>query len=304
MQEMSTDLPDVWGDQTGGDPRYEQAGPMATRLLLGARLKRLRESAGVSREDAGFAIRGSESTISRMELGRVPFQPRDVSDLLDLYGAGQDERETVLAMAEHANAVGWWQDYSDVLPSWFTPYLGLEQAATMIRGYEVQFIPGLLQTPDYARAVLSIGGGEAAGLVTERRVSLRMRRQQLLHRPCPPRLWTVIDEAALRRPIGGAPVARAQLHHLIESARLSHIIIQIAPSARGNRAIADGAITMLRFAEASLADMVYLEQLTSAIYLNKPNDRLYYWNVLNRLATDAAPPDETEAILQRILREI
>ena len=149
------DLPDTQSDEDGGVRGKDQSGPMAVRLLLGARLRKLREAAGVSREDAGYSIRGSESKISRMELGRTTFKPRDVTDLLDLYGVTLDERATLLAMAGQANAASWWQDYSDVVPAWFTSYLGLEQAATVIRSYEVQFIPGLLQTADYARAVLS-----------------------------------------------------------------------------------------------------------------------------------------------------
>jgi hypothetical protein len=297
------DLPDTDSDQDDGVGVKEHPGPMAVRLLLGARLRKLREAASVSREDAGYAIRGSESKISRMELGRSPFKLRDVNDLLDLYGVTEDERATLLAMAGQANAANWWQEYNDVVPPWFTSYLGLEQAATLIRTYEVQFIPGLLQTADYAHAVLSIGADAGAGQETERRVSLRMRRQQVLNRPSPARLWAVIDEAALRRPIGGTRVARAQLRHLIEMTRLSHVNIQVAPFSGGSRAVADGTITMLRFPEANLNDMVYLEQHASSLYLNKPVERLYYWNILNRVATEAAPPASTEAILTRIIRQ-
>ncbi len=127
-----------------------------------------------------------------------------------------------------------------MIPAWFAPYLGLEQAAGIIRTYEVQFVPGLLQTPDYARAVLEIGAGDTGELEVEQLVSVRMRRQQILRRPTPPRLWAVIDEAALRRPIGGTSVARAQLRHLIEMARLSHVNIQVAPLRAGSRAVSDG----------------------------------------------------------------
>lgn len=140
-------------------------------------------------------------------------------------------------------------------------------------------------------------------LELDQRVSLRMRRQQILHRPSPPWLWAVIDEAALCRPIGGTAVARAQLQHLIEMTRLNHVNIQVAPFSSGSRAIAGGPITMLRFPEAELADMVYLEQHMSASYPSKPDERVYYWNVLNRLATEAPPPTDTEAMLRRILRE-
>jgi transcriptional regulator with XRE-family HTH domain len=270
-------------------------------MLLGARLRKLREAAGVSREAAGDAIRGSESKISRMELGRIGFKLRDVSDLLGLYQVSEEERATLLAMAGHANTPGWWQAYSEMTPAWFAPYLGLEQAAETIRTYEVQFIPGLLQTPDYARAVLEIGADCNPEL--EQLVSLRIRRQRILHRPGPLRLWAVIDEAALRRPIGGTAVARAQLEHLIEIARLSHVNIQVAPFSSGSRAVAGGPVTLLRFPEAELPDVVYLEQHATAVYLGKPAERTYYWNVLNRLVTEAPPPADTEAILHQILRE-
>ena len=282
---------------------YGEAGPTAVRMLLGARLRKLREATGVSREDAGYAIRGSGSKISRLELGRTGCKLRDVSDLLDLYRVSEGERATLLAMAGSANAPGWWQQYGDTVPDWFEPYLGLEQAAEVIRCYEVQFVPGLLQTPDYARAVFQIEEGNDPGLDTEQQVSVRIRRQQVLHRPGPLRLWAVIDEAALRRPIGGAAVARAQLEHLIEMARLSHVSIQVAPFSAGGRAVASGPITVLRFSEAELTDVVYLERHATAVYLGKPVDRLYYWNILNRLVTEAAPTADTEAILRQILRE-
>ena len=298
------DLPEVQAAQTDRTLDFEEAGPTAVRMLLGARLRRLRESARISQEDAGYAIRGSESKISRMELGRTGFKQRDVVDLVELYGVSEDERATLLAMAGHANSPGWWQAYSEAIPAWFEPYLGLEQAAEVIRTYQVQFVPGLLQTPAYAHAVLRIGAEDRSGLITNLRASLRMRRQQILHRPNPPRLWAVIDEAALRRPIGGPDVARGQLAHLIKMARLSNVNIQVAPFSSGSQAIAGGPITMLRFPEAELTDVVYLEQLTSALYLSKPAERLYYWNVLNRLATEAPPPTDTEATLRGLLREI
>jgi transcriptional regulator with XRE-family HTH domain len=282
---------------------YAEAGPTAVRMLLGGRLRKLREAAGVSREDAGNAIRGSESKMSRLERGRTGCKLRDVSDLLDLYQVSKGERATVLAMAGSANAPGWWQRYGDAVPAWLAPYLGLEQAAEVIRSYEVQFVPGLLQTPDYARAVVQIAAGDDPKLDTEQQVSLRIHRQQILHRPTPPRLWAVIDEAALRRPIGGAAVARAQLEHLIEMARLSHVSIQVALFSAGGRAVAGGPITMFRFPEAELPDVVYLEQHATAVYLSKPADRLYYWNILNRLVTEASPAADTEAILRQILRE-
>jgi transcriptional regulator with XRE-family HTH domain len=273
-------------------------------MLLGSRLRKLREDAGVSRQEAAEAIRASESKICRMELGRTGPKPRDVGDLLDIYRVGEGERATLIAMARQAGTAGWWQAYSEAIPAWFAPYLGLEQAADIIRGYEVQFVPGLLQTPDYARATLEVGALDNPGLDIEQLVGLRMGRQRVLRGPRPSRLWSVIDEAALRRPVGGAKVARAQLEHLIQMSRLSHVNIQVAPLSGGSRAVADGPVTLLRFAEADLPDVVYLEGHCTAAYLSKPTERVYYWNVLNRLVTEARPPADTETLLRDILRDI
>jgi transcriptional regulator with XRE-family HTH domain len=280
---------------------YGKAGPTAVRLLLGARLRKLREAAGVSREDAGYAIRSSESKISRLELGRTGCKLRDVSDLLDLYLVGEGERATLLAMAGSANAPGWWQQYGDAVPGWFAPYLGLEQAAEVIRCYEVQFVPGLLQTADYARAVFQIEA--AAGPGIEQQVSVRMRRQRVLQRPGPPRLWAVIDEAALRRPIGGPEVMEAQLAFLIEQASRPNITIQLLPYSVGAHAAEGGAFTLLRFAEADLPDVVYLEHLTGAQYIERPEDVEQYARAMDRISVDALHPDDTVQALNDLIRK-
>jgi transcriptional regulator with XRE-family HTH domain len=274
-----------------------QAGPSA-RLILGARLRRLREAASVSPEDAGRAIRGSRSKISRLEHGRTGFKSRDVADLLTLYGVSDDaERATMLALAEHANAGSWWQEYADVVPVWLEHYLDLERAASLIRTYEVAYIPGLLQTGDYARAVLQSGYPEAE---VERRVELRLRRQQVLHRDDPVRLWAVIDETALRRPVGGTAMMRAQIAHLIEASRLSHGNIQVLPLSTGGHAAGGGCVTLLRFSESELPDVMYLEQLLTAVYLSRPGDSACYRDVLDRLATQAQDLGASAATLERI----
>src|SRR5437762_5000686 len=193
-------------------------GPTVRRMLLGAQLRRLREAKGITREEAGRLIRGSESKISRIELGRVGFKQRDVADLLTLYGVvGEPERAALLTLAGEANKPGWWQPYGDLLPTWLQTYLDLEAAATLIRTYEVQFVPGLLQTDAYARAVILLGHEAEDRAEIDRRVGLRMARKRLLTRPDAPQLWAVIDEAVLRRPIGGAQVMREQIEVLIEA---------------------------------------------------------------------------------------
>ncbi|MEV0158088.1 helix-turn-helix transcriptional regulator [Micromonospora sp. NPDC050686] len=279
-------------------------GPTVLRMLLGAQLRRLRESAGVTREGAGWEIRSSESKISRMELGRVGFKERDVTDLLTLYGVKDaEEREALLKLARDANSPGWWHRYGDVLPNWFQSYLGLEAAAALIRTYEVQFVPGLLQTADYARAVVLLGHHKADPEELDRRVGLRMQRQGLLRRAEPPQLWAVVDEAALRRPIGGPEVMRGQIAALIEATRSPHIRLQVIPFDAGGHAAAGGAFTILRFGDQDLPDIVYIEQLTSALYLDKREDLDFYALAMERLCVEAEPPERTPEILRRLLAE-
>jgi transcriptional regulator with XRE-family HTH domain len=276
-------------------------GPTVRRILLGAQLRRLREAKGISREDAGYSIRASESKISRMELGRVSFKERDVADLLTMYGVTEEsERAPLLDLVREANEPGWWQHLSGVLPTWFQPYMGLEEAATLIRTYEIQFIPGLLQTEDYARAVITQGNpvSPAAG---EHLVSARMSRQQVLTRPNSPRLWVVVDEAALRRPIGGAKVMRAQLEHLIALLGLPNLTLQIVPFKVGGHAAEGGAFSILRFSEPDLPEIVYLEYLTGATYLDRRDDVDCYSAVMSQLAVDSTPPDITLKMINRIL---
>lgn len=284
---------------------YRQVGPTALRMLVGAHLRRLREARGVTREDAGWTIRASHSKISRLELGRTGFKKRDVADLLTLYGVDDDtERSSLLTLAEHANAPAWWHEYGDVLSGWFEAYLGLEQAASVIRTYQVQFVPGLLQTEDYARAVIRLGYPDASEEEIERRVRLRMRRQQILHRADPPKLWAVIDEAVLRRHTDGAATMRTQLQHLIEVSALPHVTIQVLPFSAGGHAAAGGPVTILRFPEGELPDVIYLEQLTSAVYSDKPADIDHYRHVMNRLGVQAEQPTATTEILRRFRDEI
>jgi len=282
-----------------------QSGPTAARMLVGSRLRRLREGAGITREDAAVEIRSSDSKISRLELGRTGFKQRDVADLLTLYGVTDaGERQALLELAKQANASGWWQRYDDVVPSWFESYIGLEQAAAVIRNYAVQQVPDLLQTEEYARSALRLGHPEDDSERFERRVALRMGRQQILRRPAPPRLWAVIDETALRRPIGSLATMRLQLGHLIEIAELPHISVQVLPFSTGGHPASGGAITFLRFSEGDLPDVVYLEQLITAVYLDKPNTVAPYWRVLNHLGLQAEQPTATAQILQRIRAEL
>jgi hypothetical protein len=277
-------------------------GPTVLRMLLGAHLRRLREAAGITREMAGWEIRASESKISRMELGRVSFKERDVADLLSLYGVhDREERDALLVLARNANAPGWWHREGDILPNWFQSYLGLESAASLLRTYEVQFVPGLLQTADYARAVISLGHPRASREEIERRVGLRMTRQQVLKREDPPQVWVVIDEGVLRRPIGGLDVMRAQILSLMESSKLPNVRLQVIPFYTGGHAGAGGSFTILRFPDQDLPDVVYIEHLNSALYLDKREDVELYAAAMERLCVEAEPPTRTPDILSDIL---
>lgn len=294
--------------RTASDPipakPVPDGGPTVLRMTLGSQLRRLREARGITREEAGDAIRASHAKISRLELGRVGFKERDISDLLTLYGVvDPTEREAFLALARKANSPGWWHQYSDLLPSWFETYLGLEQSAEMIRCYEAQFVPGLLQTAAYARAIIQLAHGHEPPTEIERRVALRRRRQEVLNRTDPPALWAVIDEAALRRPIGGVHVLRAQIEHLIECAQRPNVTMQILPYRVGGHAAAGGPFTVLRFAEPELPDIIYLEQLTSALYLDKSPDTDRYLAVMDQLSVQAEPPDQTQTFLTSLLAD-
>lgn len=281
----------------------ESSGSVVRRILLGSQLRRLRESRGITREAAGYSIRASESKISRMELGRVSFKARDVEDLLTLYGVTDDaEREALLGLAREANVAGWWHSYGDVLPGWFQTYVGLEGAASYIGIYEVQFVHGLLQTEGYAHAVVVRGQPEAHEAEVERRVSLRMERQKLLFSERAPVFHAVLDEAALHRPYGGPEVMREQLQHLIDISEQANVTLQVMPFAHGGHAGESGAFTMLRFPESDLSDVVYLEQLTSALYVDKAEEVAQYARVMERLHDDSLSPSRSRDLLRRLLQ--
>ena len=280
------------------------AGPTVQRLVLGGHLRRLREEAFITTEQAAAAIRGSHSKISRMEHGRVGFKERDIEDLLTLYKiTGGEEREALLRLAREANTPGWWQGYSDILPHWVEPYFGLEAAASFIRNWELQFVPGLLQTEAYARAIIRLGNATSEEDVV-RRAEARLARQDILNRENPPRLWAVIDESALRRSIGGRAVMREQVRHLIDMAEHPAVTLQILPFHAGSHPAMGGPFTILRFSEPDLRDVVYIEQLTSAIYLDKPADVDSYLEVMEQLCLQAEPAAETQKLLSSILESL
>ncbi len=276
-------------------------GPTVLRILLGTQLRRLREARGITAQEAARAIRGSESKISRIELGRTSVREIDIVDLLSLYGVTDlAEREELLTLAAQANQPGWWHQYQDVLPSWFQAYIGLEESAESIRSYDAQFIPGLLQTEDYATAVIALG--EFPLEEAERLVFLRKERQRRFSSGGL-RLWAILDDVALRRPVGSPQIMRAQLEHLSDMCDRPGFALQVVPDSAGAYVV-PASFSILRFAVPDLPDVVYLEQLTSAMYLDKPVDVERYTAAMDKLSVIAAPPEETKQIIRALSEEI
>ena len=291
----------------GGEDDVSYArGPTVHRMMLGRLLQRLRVEADISSDDAAQVIRASRSKISRMENGRVSFKDRDVTDLLSTYGATDPAMiAKVRTLARRANAPGWWTRYADVTADWFEEYLGLETAASMIRTFEVQFVPGLFQTPEYARAVIHLGHSSASPFEIDRRVDLRMSRQDVLSGQDPPVVWSILDEGAIRRPVGGRAVMRRQLSRLVEAASdRGNVVVQVVPVTFGGYADAGGSFSMLRFPGAQVPDIVYVEQLTSALYLDKREDVDHYLEVIDCLCTEALSPVDSLAFIMKAAREL
>jgi len=273
------------------------SGPVVIRILLGAELRRLREIAGVTPQQAAREIGASESKISRMERGRNALKYDDVAELLFFYGVSDETvREELLSLARRANQPGWWHSYHDVLPDWFQPYVGLEAAALRIRSYEAHYIPGLLQTPEYAAAVIALDGFPPEEV--ERRVGLRQARQRRF-RDGAVRLWVVIDEAALRRRFGDSDVMRGQLEELAAATKLPNLTLQVNPFTSGGHTALNG-FSILRFPDRQMTDVIYVEQLTNALYLDKREEVDAYTLAMDRLSVISVSPDESVEIINRI----
>ncbi|WP_399891863.1 helix-turn-helix domain-containing protein [Streptomyces sp. BBFR51] len=277
-----------------------RAAPTVGQVVLGRRLQELRETAGLRREEAAKVLRVAPATVRRMEMAEVALKIPYVQILLTAYGVASDEVSAFVALAEEANQPGWWQRYHDVLPDWFSMYVSLEGAARIVRSYEPHFVPGLLQTEDYARSVLEAGTiGNAGGDAVERHVSLRMERQRLLERPDPPHLWVVMDETVLRRPVSiHGRVMREQLDKLLELAARDRVTLQVAEFEDGPHPGTYAPFTLFRFAEPELPDMVFTEYLTGALYLDSRAEVSAHLEVLDHMTARAASTQRTEKILR------
>ncbi|MFG2312300.1 helix-turn-helix domain-containing protein [Streptomyces sp. NPDC048566] len=278
--------------------------PTVGQVVLGRRLQELRETAGLRREEAARVLRVAPATVRRMEMAEVALKIPYVQVLLRTYGVGDEETAAFVALAEEANLPGWWQRYHDVLPDWFSMHVSLEGAARLIRSYEPHFVPGLFQTEDYARAVLEAGTVGATGPeAIERHVALRMKRQALLTGENPPRLWIVMDETALRRPVSSrGEVMRDQMSRLLEWAELDHVTLQVAEFASGPHPGTYTSFTLFRFAEPELPDIVYSEYVTGALYLDARQEVALHLEVLDLMTAHAASAQRTKEILEEYRR--
>jgi transcriptional regulator with XRE-family HTH domain len=278
--------------------------PTVLRMILGRQLQALREQAGLSQDQAAEAILASPWTVRRIERAEGGLKLNYVRSLLHAYGVtSQREISCFLDLVREANRPGWWHSYDDVLPPWFRVFPGFEHAATLIRGYEPHCVPGLLQTPDYALALHNASAKVGPAEDADRKVEMRIARQQVLTRPDPPHLWLVLEEAVLRRPVGCAAVMRAQLTQLIEAEAWPRITLQVLPTGIGAHPAMFGMFHLLRFSAPELPDIVYGENLTSAFYLDKPSEVVAYVQVIDRLCALAAPADMTQAILSDIRKQ-
>ncbi|MEU9971769.1 helix-turn-helix transcriptional regulator [Streptomyces sp. NPDC051014] len=286
----------------GRSSASSSSAPTVLRMILGRRLQERRQEAGVSLDEAARALRVAPLTIRRLEKAEVALKPLYVEKLLETYGADRQETEEFVAFAERANEPGWWHTYRDVLPNWFSAYVSLETGAKTLRTYEPHYATGLLQTPEYARSVLSGGFPNDRDEDLERRVNLRLRRQALLERAEAPTLWVVMEEAVLHRVVGGPQVMRGQIERLLEVSELDHISVDVVPFTAGAHVGACAPFTYFRFEEPELPDVVYSEILSGAMYLDQRSDVVAHLEAHNRmslLTSDA----QSRALLNRMRKE-
>ncbi|MEU0678155.1 helix-turn-helix transcriptional regulator [Streptomyces sp. NPDC006172] len=284
------------------EPYLNRAEPAPTllKMLVGVQLAGIREDAGLSQEQAARKLGFSPAKLSRIEAGkgRRPPTESDVRALLGLYECDEHEGSVLLQLLRQAGEPGWWQRYDKrLMPEWFDRLVGLQEAATAIRTFEIQYVPGLLQIPAYTRAVVERGLPMASGREVERRVELRTRRTELLDRADAPQVWAILDESVLLRVLGGREVMREQLAHLVRAARLPHVTVQVVPLDVTHASAPALPVTYLRFGGSDLPDVVYLEQLRSATFLEDRDETEEYRVSLDRLADEALDPRDSLKLL-------
>lgn len=270
-------------------------------------LRRLREQRGLTIEQVSEQSGGdwTASAISRWETGDRRIRPADLRALLDIYDVHGEQREVLLTLAREARQRGWWQSYSsDAVPEWFQVYLGLEAEAASIHEYAAELVPGLLQTADYYRAFMQAAPAAGDHEAIERKIAVRAGRQERLTAADPPECWAVLNEAVIRRVVGGPQVMRAQLLHIVEMANRPHISVQVLPYRAGAHPAMDGSFIILGFPEVSDPDVVYLESQTGSLYLEKPPEPERYQAMFSHLVAKALDPDESRNMIAEAAAEL
>ncbi|MFD7689820.1 helix-turn-helix domain-containing protein [Streptomyces sp. NPDC059781] len=280
--------------------------PTLLKMLVGVQLAGFRDDAGLSQDQAARSVGFSPAKLSRIESGkgRRPPTEGDVRALLTLYGTDEYEASVLLKLLLRAGEPGWWQRYDKrLMPEWFDRLVGLQEAAATIRTFEIQYVPGLLQTAAYTRAVVERGLPNAPAGEVQRRVELRMRRAELLTREAAPQIWAVIDESVLLRVLGSPAVMREQLEHLVAMAERPNVTVQIVPLDVTNASAPAIPVTYLRFGGLDLPDVVYLEHIRSANFIEDRDETEEYRIALDRLADEALKPRDSVELLRRAIEE-
>jgi len=278
----------------------QRRSPTIRRRRLGTELRRIREQSRVTIDVVAERLGCSPSKVSRIETGHTSATPRDVKDMLDIYGIAGVESEELVQIAREARQKGWWHPFSAVLVG---AYVGLEAAAASIRAYEQQVIPGLLQSEEYALAMIRAARLSDTPLEIDRRVHVRMARQSLLIQDDPIDLWVVLDEAVLSRPVGGDEVMRDQLRRLIEAAELPNVTLQVLPFSAGAHAGMDGTFAILDFPEAEDPDVVYAENATGGLFLEKSDELKKYSSIFDTIRSTALTPEESIEMIALLVEE-
>jgi transcriptional regulator with XRE-family HTH domain len=275
--------------------------PTVRRRRLGAELRRYREAAGLTIDHVADRLDCSASKISRLETGQTGSSPRDVRDMLALYQVGEPELEELMAVARETRQRGWWQPYGSVLTG---AYVGFEAAAELIRSFEAQCMPGLLQIEGYARSVIRSAKPDATSQDVQNWVKVRLARAALLTQEDPVTLWSVIDESVLRRQVGGREVMKRQLEHVVATAELPNVTIQVLPLEAGAHPGMEGSFVLLRFPDEADPDTVYVTMATGGVFQEKADELLLYATVFDRLRELALPPEDSIALVARLAKEL
>jgi transcriptional regulator with XRE-family HTH domain len=280
-------------------------GPTVRRRRLGTELRKLRESNTYKLEEVAAQLGVAPSTLSRIETGKAPTKSAYLNQMLEMYGVVDPaQRQVLVDMAREGHRKGWWAAYDDVLPSGFDIYVGLEAETAAVRGYEVSMVHGLLQTPDYARAVLREMFPRHGTEQIERLVDLRIERQRRFGDEEPLELWAILDEAVIRRPVGGEKVMREQLEHLLELAAKPYVTLQVLPFSCGAHAGHGGGFSILEFPNRTDSEVAYVESVAGMIVVEKDREVRARAEVFDRLRAAALAPGASADLIAQVAREL